>query len=245
MAISEDSVVTHAMFDTATHGSSFSTNHTPGVSVDAILVKTLLSRDAADTATLSSVTYGGSGLTAQTGSPKEEAVTGEGDFEAGFYLINNPATGTQSTAFTLSGTDYNYFAIEIIGLITAGGADVDYENHVVTESLVSTAGPGELSTTLALNGETCYVSQVFLSGRGGTGGNAPLTGWTDDSEVDFGPTTGGFYGYNTIGSSDVTVGIDISTQDQYSVLAYALKEASGGGTAVPVFFHHYRTLKAA
>lgn len=170
-------------------------------------------------AAVSAVTYGGTSMTQMTGSPATAPGTGElaGSFQSAWILTTGAASGTQSVVLTgptsasIAVTSYDTASEDIEEVDTA---------QISSNSVV------DPSTTVSLGGNTCHVWQVYATGRDTTAGYSALTGWTLGSQADIGATCIGIASYDTIGSSDVTAGLDFGAEeDDILLFAVAIKEA--------------------
>ena len=203
----------------ATAGIAPSWTHTPVGTPRGVLVGIM---DTADADNVTGVTYGGVSMTEVSGSPLN--VTGTAGIVLHlFFLGASIPTGAQTVTVSGSSTTKQAWACTVT-------ADEDTE-------VQNTATADEESTTvsfnLALGGETCFCAEVWGTEKANAGLVNILLGssWTPDDSHDFGSQVGGFYTYDTIGSTDVTAGFRITSggAEFNGCIAVAIKESAGGG----------------
>ena len=172
--------------------------------------------------TVSSVTYDSTELTHVTGSPLQKTAT-----EAGYNWLafqgSSVTQGAQDLVVTHSGSPGKLLAV----MTLTGAADV-VEQDTWTVSSNSITDP---SGTLSLGSNESFCMVAFISGENAVGSIAPLSGWTSQEEIDLGTRVSGFYTYDTIGSTDVTVGWTQTSDDAVGIGA-AFTETGGGATAL-------------
>ena len=124
---------------------------------------------------------------------------------------------------TVSGTE-QYIGVSVS--VTAAG-DTTENATDVTLSATSGANP---SATFALGSVTSFVVQGWMSGQNNLGAVTEFSGWAADvkQEKDFGGRVMGLWSYDTVGSSDPTIGFTAGSDD-HNIFAFALKEAAAGG----------------
>lgn len=167
------------------------------------------------------VTYGGVAMTEVTGSPIVKTSTEIIQVHA-YFLGSGIPTGAQTiVADGIGGgaDDYICRAFSVTADDNTALAAVD-----ATINSSSVTNP---SITLALGGKTSFVSIGFMSGQGVVTGTTPFSGWTSVSETDFGAQVGGFYRYDTIGSTDVTSGWTQSADDAVAIVVGITEVAAG------------------
>lgn len=177
-------------------GGTFS--HAAGGSPKAVMVFCVASAPGGDV--VSGATYGG---TAMTEIPSAGGhiykSTGETCGVWAFFLGASVPTGTQNVAITGSGS----ISVSVCVITWTAASDCEVVDSDASISSNSQINP---SATLSLGGRSCAVAIGFFSGTGTVGSISPLTGWTSRAERDFGAQTAGYYTYDTIGTSDVTMG---------------------------------------
>lgn len=217
MAVAKDAV---SRF-TGTGTGTLSWTHTPVGTPRGVVVGTVCNEGVNQ---ISSVTYGGVACAGDSTSRAVKATAEDGEVRL-FTLGASVPTGAQTVEVLVSGA-----AAKTAFCVTVTAADdvevVDVDNSINSDSQSNPSG------TLSLGGRSSFVVQVFFSGQDTLGGITPLSGWTADYEVDFGAQTGGWYSYNTVGTSDVTFGWTQTAEDALCV-AVAIGEvvaASGQPT---------------
>lgn len=208
-------------FDAASSGAlttgALSWTHTPVGTPRGILVFVVIFND---TNTVSAVTYGGVSMTEVTGSPNVHNVGGADDGTVtAWFLGSSVPTGPQTVAATVSGTPNKCGAAFSV---TAGSNT----SIVDTDASINSGSQANPSGTLSLGGITCFCAEGFHSGQSAVSGVTPLSGWTSRSEITTTAETAGFYTYDTIGSSDVTIGWT-QTADDATCVAVAIREDAG------------------
>ncbi len=222
MAIAYDATTVNA--ETTAANPSF--NHTPSGTPRGVLV--VITADL-NTPVITAVTYGGDSMAEVSGSPHVKA-TGETMATQAFFLGTGIKTGTQTVACTGSSGSNRSIACYTV----TAAADTEVQN---TDTSINSDSLGSPTGTLALSSSTCFVIQAAGSGaNGATGTISALSGWTEETEVDFGSQLGAHYRYNTIGSADVTIGwnLDTGPNDDALGLAVAIKESVGMVIPVPL-----------
>jgi hypothetical protein len=161
------------------------------------------------------VTYGGVAMTEVPGSPVLHT-SGEVGAVHCYFLGSSVPTGAQTVEVTVSGSaNKNATAITV-----KGNTDMELVDIDATVNNDSLENP---SVTLGLNGRTCWVGIGFYSGQNQGTGVAPLTGWTNRLETDFGTQVAGCYTYNTVDSADVSAGWTQTAEDA-AMIAVAVSE---------------------
>lgn len=190
-----------------------------------------------------SVTWGGQALT-QRGS----LLTGGSNFAISKWFIkeaNFPggATGNIVATWTDSHDER--------GLMALVTQDVDQTNPYrngaqVSEDDGGTTTPGVTVTSNAADLVTCGIWASDLSGVLSA---IAVTAGTEETNCDTGAIAGGFE-YGTVATRSgatptITFAVTAGGGDPDNTLMQAdsLQEAAGGGTAVPVFRHHYAVMK--
>ena len=171
---------------------------------------------------LVSVTYGGSSMGSAVASVTN-AAGGEAvgvEFEA--FILNGPPSGSQTVAIDTGANGGKFY----VYTLTTTANDCALAGSASIDALAQT----NPSTTLSLGGNTSFVAEAWLSGSPTTGGVTPFAGWTSRAEEDMGSVILGSYSYNTIGSTNVTVGVTHTTQD-ILLLAVGVYETAGGGSS--------------
>ena len=201
---------------------SFSWTHTPVGTPKGIIVWVghNVAADASEDVT--GIKYGGVSMIKGAGTPQH--LTGAEDVTNYiYYLGSGIPTGAQTVEVTISGTE-EYIGVSVS--VTAAG-DTTENTTDVTLSATSGANP---SATFALGSVTSFVVQGWMSGQNNLGAVTEFSGWAADAkqEKDWGGRVMGFWTYDTVGSSDVTIGFT-AADDDYNIFAFALKEVAAGG----------------
>lgn len=207
---------------------NLSWTHTPVGTPRGVLVYVVQNTGASSQ--VSSVTYGGVSLSQVSGSPNVHG-TGEPGVVSAWFLGSGVPTGARTVAVTVSGTASK----RAVCFTVTAADDTSVQATNVSINSDSVANP---SSTLLLGGVPCWVSEGFHSGQNAVSGITELSGWTAYLEHDFGNQTAGWYRYNTVGSSDVTVGWT-QTADDAVCIAVALREGVPSGPPVAVYARHY------
>lgn len=215
-------------FDTTTQGNAITGgtasdtfSHAANASADGALV--FVSQNGT-TDNVSGVTYGGTSMTQVTGSPTGDGSVGQ---EHAFFLGDLTGLGgTQNVVVTTNSVGAGHGLISHCVTVTAANT-----TSIVDQDAQSGSASGDITGTLSLTSITCFAAVGWFSGKGAVGNISPLTSWTSQHEHDFGGTVGGLYTYDTIGSSDITAGINHSgAADTYSLISVAIREDAGGAT---------------
>lgn len=203
--------------------------HTPVGTPRGVLlfVTALTGTDTVTGATLP--TYGGVVMTEVTGSPLLKA-TGETLACHAFFLGSGIPTGAQTVSLvdTPAGDE--------IAICVTVTADADME-IVAANTSINSDSDDDPASTLGLLGRTCFVAMGFGSGQNATTSVTPFSGWTSRAEAGNGVKVGGCYTYDTVGSTDVTVGWTQTAEDALAI-AVAIAEVAGG-LGIPIAAYHY------
>ncbi len=178
-------------------------------------------------------TYGGVSMSHVSNSPRL-GVGGSSDRNHVQYILfvgSGISSGSQTVSITKSASAS--FRAFCFTLNTASG-NVEEQNTDVSIRSDSESNP---TGTITLGGNTCWVYQSVHSGRSQTSQITPLSGWTSRAEIDNGGNVDGWYEFDTIGSSDVTIGWTQAADDTAG-FSVALKEAAGGVPGA-VFGHNH------
>lgn len=195
--------------DTAT------TEHTPSGTPKGVVVT--VSCDNTNPGTnATAVTYGGVSMTQVTGSPLDFGSVKVTQW----FLGSSIPTGAQDVVVTGAAGAPGSYSTDIVTVTAAA----DVEVQAVVKIAETSQSP---SDTLALSGVSCFVLQAGASGRNFTSAVAPLSGWTERSEIDLGGNVSFCHTYDTVGTSDVTVGWTTDASDSEGAFAVALAESSG------------------
>lgn len=189
-------------------------SHTPVGTPKGVVVVVAQSGTSDDD--IDGITYGG---VAMTRVRFAQLTTGEVSAVYVYFLGSGIPTGTQSATITET-VGGNSKGIGAYTLTAAANTTSQTSSEFVNST--STANP---SASLALSGKTCFVAEVFGSGQGAVSGTTPPAGWTSRGEWDHGTQVGGTYSYDTIGSTDVTVGWTQGADDALGV-AVAITEVA-------------------
>lgn len=180
------------------------------------LVVFVIENDGVDGVT--SVNIGGVDIPEVSGSPNEHAAGEAGTVHA-FFLGSGIPTGSQTITVVVSDAG-NKRALAYL-LTAAADTEIAAVNTSINSS--SLANP---SSTLALGGRSCWVGMGLHSGQQATSGITPSAGWTSNLEFDFGSQQCAWYRFNTVGTSDVTVGWTQTAEDAVAI-AVAVAEVLG------------------
>jgi hypothetical protein len=206
---------------------TFSANHTPSGTPRGVIVNIEYANNADD---VTSVTYGGETMTEATNSPQVRTAS-EAMVSHTYWLGASIPTGTQSVQVVSGGSITKY--VDVITLTAADDmSEVDGQgNH-------GAPGAGDYTVTLSLGGDTAFAAVGAQTNLNHGGFISPLSGWTGDVETDQGSETSISYTYDTIGSSDVTAGVNIGSPAgaNIAMTAIALKEGVGGELPFLPFF---------
>jgi hypothetical protein len=172
---------------------------------------------------VSAVTYGGVSMT-RLGTVAVTESTVETLRTYAYFLGASLPTGAQTVAVTVAAS-----AIKDACAVTVTAAA---NTEVVDWEVGSSTNTNQLLTaTLSLASKTSFVSTGFTSGENIATSNAALTGWTLRHATDLGSHTGGLTTYNTVGTSDVAGGFDLSA-DSATAIAVAVSEVVAGDASV-------------
>lgn len=179
---------------------TLSWTHTPVGTPRGVLV--LIVDNAASSNAITSVTYGGTAMTAVNGSPVAHTTGSEDGYLYAYFLGASIPTGaqtvevTESTATSKSAACYT---------VTAGG-----DTHASSAGVLDSGGMLDPSTTVSLGTGDYFVAAALHSGTGSLGTCAPLAGFTTVDSQDFGLQTCYFVRKDAVASGSVTVGWDSS-----------------------------------
>ena len=148
----------------------------------------------------------------------------------GWFLGSGLTSGSATFTFTSSPWTGVFSVIFLNG---AGDLEI---NDVVTVD--NTTGTNH-TTTLALSSIESFIAQACFYGNNLTT-NATSTGFTRRAAQNNGANASFIDTYNTIGTSDATVGFTGTNSDDGYVLAVAINEVGGGGSSIPVILNSYR-----
>lgn len=219
MTIAKDAVTDRTgTSDTA----DYNFTHTPSGAPKGVLV--LIQQGGSSTPETVTVTYGGESLSQTPQSPATGVGSGSDSNSViyGFFLGTGLPTSAQTVAVTKSGSDG--FRTLVITLTAVGDTVVQDDDASISST--SLANP---SATLALGGKNSFCAEAFKSGHNNVANITPLTDWTDDAEVDLGSNTIGWYTYDIVGTSDVTMGWTQTAEDA-TCLGVAMTESAAAGT---------------
>lgn len=209
-------------------GSSWS--HAGGGSERGILIIVMQAHNSTDVVETISVTHGGDAVPSVSGFPFDAAsysVFGGNTIHA-FFDGSGIAQGTQSIVVTKSGANPS-----LAFAWTFDSAANDLEMNATHQGIDQASGANP-SSSIALGGVTSLVVAAFASGvndDAGAGGMDPLSGWTQDVNIDIGTANFEGHRYNTIGSSGpVTYGYTAASDDGHGA-AFAIYETAGGGAS--------------
>lgn len=173
----------------------------------------------AETNEITAVTYGGVALSAVSGSPNAKA-TGETGIVQAFFLGSGVPSGAQTVAYTTSGSTVTHQGYCVTVTATAS------TEVVATNVAINSDSQADPSSTLGLSGRTCFCCELIYSGQAAIASITPFSGWTSQHEAAASGDTLAYYTYDTVGSSDVTVGWT-QTADDALMIAVAVSEVAG------------------
>ncbi len=197
----------------STQATDITISHTPVGTPKGVLV--LISQGDTGDDTITGVTYGGTAMTEMSNSPS--IGVGEASALYAYFLGSNVPTGAQDAVISP-----NASRLRLCSVITLTGA-ADLEENV-TEVLINSNNTNVHTATFALGSVESFVAEVWGHGRLGIGDMAPLSGWTDRGWLDKGTEVGGIYSYDTIGTADVTAGMDYTGYEDNHTFAVAINE---------------------
>ncbi|KKM78934.1 hypothetical protein LCGC14_1355030 [marine sediment metagenome] len=218
-------------YDAASNSSQSTGNltwdHTPSGTPKGVLVFVLAADNGLDEVT--GVTYGGVPLVEVALSPLLKTTTVPLAAHA-YFLGSSVPTGVQEVVVTVSNADSDRQAL----CYTVTSSQDSEVQNTATWLEEATTDP---TATLALSGEECWVALTALSDSNSVGAISPLSGWTSNLEVSgFFSRTGYWYRYNTVGTSDVTIGYDGTELTDSIGIGVAIKEVAVGPTEETVTF---------
>lgn len=165
------------------------------------------------------VTYGGTAMTNVANFVESAGGEWSGYQWTAFFLGASVPSGGQTVAVDAGALDVFAYAYTV-----TAAADTEYIANATAQSASSTS----ITATLSLGGRTCFACEAFGSGADAATGVDPLTSWTARAENDFGTFAAGSYSYDTVGSTDVTVGLSHGVAEDAFVLAIAVSEIVAG-----------------
>jgi hypothetical protein len=206
---------------------TFSANHTPSGTPRGVIVNIAYQNGSDD---VTSVTYGGVTMTEATDSPQVKTTTEEMVSHT-YWLGESIPTGTQSVQVVSGGSITKY--VDVITLT----ADDDM-SEADGAGAFGAPSAGDFTVTLELGGATAFASVGAQTSLNNGNFVSPLSGWTSDVETDQGSETSVTYTYDTIGSSDVTAGVNFGSPagTATAMTTIALKEGVGGAFDFLPFF---------
>lgn len=178
---------------------------------------------------IAGVTYGGETMTEVTGSPNSRGSPERSNVHVYILGLTGQTVpgSTQDVVFDVTATGIKQFACASFTLDSPG---------VEVDTSVGSGNAADPSDTLSLGGETSYALIVGHSGHGNAANVIELAGWTDQNTDAYSNSkeVSTFLTYDTIGSSDVTIGWTQSSED-YNYIGLAFKETvSAGHTVEPL-----------
>jgi hypothetical protein len=184
---------------------------------------TVLIVSTAATDTVTGVTYGGTAMSQPEGSPVV-STSAEGGACHAFTLGESGETvptGAQTVAITGTGT------LRVIVQSATAGNHCDFVVGTFEQLAVS----GDQTVTLATGGRESAVTIVAWSEAGTVGGVNPLANWTAAAggEADEGSESTYRYSFDTVGTSDVSAGVNVPSSAGLAFIVVAIVEAAGGG----------------
>lgn len=173
------------------------------------------------------VTYGGVAMTRVAMAFK---TSGEGGRIWVYFLGASIPTGDQTVSIDTDGLGAELAAFVIT--VTAGTAQTAVNGF---NEFINSDSQENPSGTQTLNSISSFVAEILFSGQNAIGGITPSTGWTNVGENDLGTATCGCYRYDTIGTSDVTVGWTQTAEDAIGI-SFAIKELTAGARSQGYIF---------
>lgn len=215
-------------FDAATTNTTTSFTHTPVGTPRAVILLSVVEANL-----ITAVTYGGVAMSEVALSPVVKT-TGEPAQVGAWFLGSSIPTGAQTVAITKTGEGSR------VSVITLTGAD---DTEVVDTTSISSDSVTDPSATLSLGGRDCFCCQAGRSGQDAVGGVTPLTGWTELTEADLGTQIAFTHRYNTVGTTDVTMGWTQLAEDA-TAIGVAASEVVAGGAALSIapLIQNYRNM---
>jgi len=214
-----------AIASKATTSGSTTWTHTPSGTPAGVLVFIHQRQDQTDVVT--AVTYGGITMTrlARIGNAGVSLASSE----YAYFLGNGVPSGAQTVSVTHSSAkDCAYESITYTSSTNISKVQ-DYKT-------LSADGAAPRGTNLSLGGNTCHVSLGYATEHYALTQYAPLAGWTVRRETDHTNDCTGCETYDTVGTSDVAWGHDVSgeTTRFFASIAVAVTEFSGGSNPAPI-----------
>lgn len=197
--------------------------HTPVGTPRGILVFIAQGFEAA-TDVITGVTYGGVAMTrvAVTTTAPTDPVR-----SYAYFLGSSIPTGAQTVAVTASSGTYKWSG-HCVSMTAAADTEVQVSAaHMETLS----ANPFDWSGTLALSGATCFVAEIVSACENVPTNIAPLAGWSKLSSCDYGSESSALLTYDTVGSADLTYGVNGGASGDHSFIAVGVKEAASSGVS--------------
>lgn len=194
---------------------NFNFVHTPSGTPRAVII--VVAQDVGATDEITSVSYGGVGMT-RVGAVFHS--TGETGAVYAYFLGAGIPTGPQTVLINVNGTASN--KRPCVWALTAAKDTVVIASDVSVNS-DSLANP---AVTLALTAKTAWCGIVFFSGQDLVASLTPLANWTATLTQQWASNlrTAGGYRYNTIASADVSAGWT-QTADDAVMIALAVTES--------------------
>jgi hypothetical protein len=97
---------------------------------------------------------------------------------------------------------------------------------------VDSASQANPTGTLTLSSRTCFVCQGLMSGQAAVASITQPAGWSIGVEATTGSECAAVYSYDTIGSSDVTVGWTQTADDAFAVAIAVSEVVSAAGQPI-------------
>ena len=220
MAIAFDAFSRYSTGNT-TSTADFSWTHTPVGTPKGVLVFIVENNNTPNAwDEITGVTYGGVAMTALSVSPNRYTGAEDGTIYA-YFLGSGIPTGAQTVSVNktanLNATTACCFTV------TAGSPIVEI---VDADASIQSASILDPRATLSLGGRSCFCAEMIFSGEPLITRITPLSGWTEQYEVDLGVQTCGAYSYDTIGTADVTMGWDNAAAEDSVAIGVALAESA-------------------
>lgn len=170
------------------------------------------------------------GVTLTTHITLVNATLSEGGFVQVAVLATSVPSTTTATCRIMFDAAYTSLIMDAYAVTYTAPAGATLVTYVATS--VSATG---ITATLTPSGNTVAVMLVALTGNGAPAQVAPLGGWTQRAEDDEGNFNALCHTYDTVASSDVTVGYTDSARNSEYFIAVALAELASAGLAGGIF----------
>lgn len=173
---------------------------------------------------VTSVTAASNSMGEVTGSPLASVTAGGDAHNLSAWFLSGDFSSNATIQVNGGSNNKRGFSVSVTA--SASATQVNATNvDISSDSLINP------SDTLALGGVPSFVVMGLVSGASSIGTITPLSGWTSDREEDQGSFCSAMYTYDTVGSSDVTIGWTQNADDA-TAIAIAISEVSGGAVSM-------------